>query len=91
MSTKDDGGPDAEPVAWISHCVATGRDMYGALPIQSLQPGAYKHTPLYSSPPKRKPLPVERVNQIINASRESDEGPTALVRRTERAHGIGDE
>lgn len=44
---------------------------------------------LYTAPPARQALPQSEVDAIINASREADEGPTGLVRRTERAHGIG--
>jgi hypothetical protein len=36
-----------EPDAWISHDRATGKDRYDRLPLQSLQPGLYAHTPLY--------------------------------------------
>jgi len=44
-----------EPVAWISEiqCLGAGiygKRLYGALPIQSLQPGYYKHIPLYKHP-----------------------------------------
>lgn len=42
------------PVAWISEikCIGPeyGKKLYGALPIQSLQAGYYKHTPLYDYP-----------------------------------------
>lgn len=43
-----------EPAAWISTvmCIGTdyGKELYGKLPIQSLQAGYYKHTPLYTHP-----------------------------------------
>lgn len=42
-----------EPAAWISHRRVVGlpdKDFYGKLPIQSLQPGFYSHTPLYAHP-----------------------------------------
>lgn len=42
---------DADPVAWIStvQCIGPdyGKELYGKLPVQSLQAGYYKHTPLY--------------------------------------------
>jgi len=41
-----------EPVAWISEvqCIGEsyGKKSYGALPIQSLQNGFYKHTKLHA-------------------------------------------
>lgn len=61
-----------EPVAWISRirCVGPdfGKEMYGKLPIQSLQAGFYEHIPLYAHPPAqtvdleqfRRPLKVAR-------------------------------
>ena len=46
--------PTAQPVAWISEiqCIGPqyGKKIYDALPVQSLQPGYYKHTPLYAAP-----------------------------------------
>jgi hypothetical protein len=46
--------PEQEPVAWITEvkCVGPeyGKKIYGALPVQSLQPGYYAHTPLYTTP-----------------------------------------
>lgn len=44
----------AVPVAWISHQRVIGipdKDFYGALPVQSLQPNVYSHTPLFAHPP----------------------------------------
>lgn len=51
----------AEPVAWIStvQCIGPefGKKRYDSVPIQSLQPGYYTHTPLYTHPPaKQEPL-----------------------------------
>lgn len=41
-----------EPVAWISvvQCIGPdyGKERYGKLPIQSLNPAYYKHVPLYT-------------------------------------------
>lgn len=82
---------DAQPAAWCHESALQMLAETGFCHAELTTKARPGKTPLYSKPPKRKPLPVERVNQIINASRESDEGPTALVRRTERAHGIGDE
>lgn len=46
---------EQEPVAWIStvNCIGPdyGKERYGKMPIQSLQPGYYRHTPLYTAPP----------------------------------------
>ncbi|MCF3462813.1 hypothetical protein GTY70_02820 [Stenotrophomonas maltophilia] len=44
-----------EPVAWISRirCVGAeyGKEIYGKLPVQSLNPLYYEHIPLYAAPP----------------------------------------
>lgn len=44
-------GDEAQPVAWVSHDRLLGKDHYDSVPIQSLQPGVYSHTPLYTLPP----------------------------------------
>ena len=44
---KGEGGPT--PKAWISFDVITLKERIDALPIQSLNPLTYKHTPLYLS------------------------------------------
>lgn len=50
---------DAEPVAWISEvqCIGPeyGKKRYEAVPIQSLNPLHYKHTPLYTLNGIKKP------------------------------------
>ena len=86
-----------EPVAWISEVVCVGPNYgvkrYDKLPVQSLQPGFYKHTPLYTAPPKRKPLTENQIRRIDDDT-PFHEGPEWLVRFTraiERAHGIGGE
>lgn len=49
----------AEPVAWISivQCVGPdyGKELYGKLPAQSLQPGYYRHVPVYAGQPPAQP------------------------------------
>ena len=55
-----------EPAAWISHRRVVGlpdKDFYGKLPIQSLQPGFYSHTPLYAHPAQS--VDVEKVREVI--------------------------
>ncbi len=46
--------PVGEPVAWISRirCVGPeyGKEIYGKLPVQSLNPLYYEHIPLYAAP-----------------------------------------
>jgi len=60
---------EGEPVAWISErqCIGPdyGKRMYGKLPIQSLQPGYYKHIPLYERPQAAVP----ELNQQLIADR----------------------
>ncbi|WP_454731451.1 MULTISPECIES: hypothetical protein [Cupriavidus] len=72
-------GEDARPVAWISTvmCVGPdyGKERYGKLPIQSLQPGYYKHTPLYATPqPAAQAAPAvpesERCKELTDAEIE---------------------
>ena len=50
--------PEQEPVAWITECQEIGpnygKKRFNALPIQSLNQLMYKHTPLYTAPPKRE-------------------------------------
>lgn len=50
-----------EPRAWISTVMCRGPDYgkerYDRLPIQSLNPLYYKHTPLYTAPPPAAGLP----------------------------------
>lgn len=45
---------EAEPVAWISttQCIGPehGKERFDKLPVQSLQAGYYKHTPLIRKP-----------------------------------------
>ena len=49
---------EQEPAAWITECQEIGpnygKKRFNALPIQSLNPLMYKHTPLYTAPPKRE-------------------------------------
>ena len=83
----------AEPVAWISEvrCVGPeyGKKRYGALPIQSLQPGYYAHTPLYASPRPSKPLTDEQITEGRRGAWGDVMDPfTAGVRFAEAAHGI---
>lgn len=86
-----------EPVAWISEVVCVGPNLgvkrYDKLPIQSLQPGFYKHTPLYTAPPKREPLTDDEIRRIDDATpfHEDVEWEVRFARAIERAHGIGGE
>lgn len=56
---------EAEPVAWISRvkCVGPeyGKERYGKLPVQSLNPLYYEHVPLYLHPPKPAAKDVEKL------------------------------
>lgn len=82
-----------QPVAWISEvrCVGPeyGKKRYGALPIQSLQPGYYVHTPLYASPQPSKPwvgLTEEKVSKLVSCIRwRSDESIHTYAVRACRA------
>lgn len=76
-----------EPVAWISYNVLTKKEQIGRMPIQSLQAGVYKHTPLYASPPPaREPTDemIEAAKQVYYAppddASDDDNGVTDLVR-----------
>lgn len=59
---------DAEPAAWISHNTLTGREHIGRLPVQSLQPGVYKHTKLYATTPKVAATPPNDHGKVLHAS-----------------------
>lgn len=70
-----------EPVAWISRirCVGPdfGKEMYGKLPIQSLQAGFYEHIPLYAAPPAQVDLeqfrrPVKVALEAMNWAGNTD-------------------
>ena len=52
-----------EPVAWRSFDVARQKAYYDEVPITSIQPGAYTHTPLYAAPPPAR-VPVLTDEQI---------------------------
>ena len=55
--------PEPEPVAWRSFDVARQKAYYDEVPITSIQPGAYTHTPLYAAPPPAR-VPVLTDEQI---------------------------
>lgn len=63
-----------EPVAWISRirCVGPeyGKEIYGKLPVQSLNPLYYEHIPLYAAPPA----------QAVDLERARDEGHDGAIR-----------
>jgi len=67
-----DTQPVGEPVAWISRirCVGPeyGKEIYGKLPVQSLNPLYYEHIPLYSAPPAQTVDlgPLERVRNTLH-------------------------
>lgn len=79
---------DAEPVAHI--CILpthAGPRKYFT------KPNDKRGFPVYASPPKRKPLPRERVDAIFNAHQDAPlmKFRYLVTRAVERAHGIGDE
>jgi hypothetical protein len=74
LDADGDGGAaeDAVPRAWISHRRIVGipdKDFYGKLPIQSMQPGVYSHTPLFDKPPPRPPIIVPPYVSADDANR----------------------
>ena len=79
-----------EPVAWM-------HEWEGVAILNMTPPNYYgdhwKHTALYTAPPKRKPLTENQIRRIDDDT-PFHEGPEWLVRFTraiERAHGIGGE
>jgi hypothetical protein len=72
--------PAQEPVAFISHNVLNGKNWYDKVPLQSLQPGAYTYTPLYTAPQPQpltvpqgwKLVPVEPTDAMIHAAANLD-------------------
>jgi len=74
LDAEGDGvaAEDAVPRAWISHRRIVGipdKDFYGKLPIQSMQPGVYSHTPLFDKPPPRPPIIVPPYVSADDANR----------------------
>jgi hypothetical protein len=71
----------AEPVAWISivQCVGPdyGKERYGKLPVQSLQPGYYRHVPLYAGQPPAQP--EQRFQQIGFTRIDRIGRPSAMI------------
>lgn len=86
---------EQEPVAW---CHLSYNDDGSSIP-DSLQhcPDSYCTTPLYTAPPKRKPLTDECINEIANsmpgglAGFMKGWGWQQFARQIEAAHGIGAE
>ena len=76
--------PEQEPVAWI--------DEYGnAFPLAAKQYSVVgKHwKPLYATPPQRKPLTDEQINDIAkNYALNNPTTPLHFARAIEAAHGI---
>lgn len=71
--------PQQEPVAWMSDCaVGFRKSEFGATPT----------VPLYTSPPARKPLTVDEINDLAMQSGAFDEQLLAFARAIEAAHGI---
>lgn len=80
-----------EPVAWISRirCVGAeyGKEIYGKLPVQSLNPLYYEHIPLYAAPPAqavdlgqfRRAVRWAVVNAVTEDFKNYAEGLLALI------------
>ena len=92
---KQQSAERVEPVAWISEvrCVGPeyGKKRYDALPVQSLQPGYYAHTPLYTSPQPSKPLTDKQISKLWRDAHNDTTDRMAfqvLARLVEAAHGI---
>lgn len=50
LSTSAESAAPVEPDAWISFNVLLQKEYFDRKPITSLQPGVYRHTPLYLNP-----------------------------------------
>tara|TARA_R110000868_G_scaffold182047_1_gene423030 strand:- start:830 stop:1207 length:378 start_codon:yes stop_codon:yes gene_type:complete len=85
----------AEPVAWMFQHEETGRIM--CVEAQQVEggfekgnPRLKKIAPLYTTPPQRKPLTINEVEQILAQHNYEIHGDRAryIVRMTEEAHDI---
>ena len=96
LAQKDEPGePVREPVAWIHTDLDKPRVKF--LEWSEDEPGyrgCWIKTPLYLSPPQRKPLTDEEIRRIIACIDKFTpvrEGMRQLARAIERAHGIGEQ
>ena len=72
--------PEQEPVAWAD------MDVRGEDKGLSWTPGHFHTTPLYTTPPQRKPLTDEEITKVWCSS--AIHGGMAFARVIEAAHGI---
>lgn len=71
-----------EPVAWISYNVLTEQERFGRMPVQSLQPGVYKHTPLYAAMPTTEALSDEQILEALSKCYTNPRAPgNSLLQR----------
>lgn len=76
-----------EPVGWVNHNVLTGAERTTRLPIQSLQPGVYRHTKLYNEEQMEAYAnamvreALERAAGIIRANAEACDSGTRIMLR----------
>jgi hypothetical protein len=83
----EDAQPEQEPVAWLYEYTNPRREK--AVGFYPSQVNGVICTPLYTTPPQRKPLTEEEVYALVDATIEH--GRCALARAIEKAHGIGGE
>jgi hypothetical protein len=75
--------PEQEPVAWIYEYTNPRREK--AVGFYPSQVNGVICTPLYTTPPERKPLTDEEMDKIWFNSKSFE----SIVRAVEKAHGIG--
>jgi hypothetical protein len=79
---------DQEPVAWMYEWV----DEVGE-PVKSVVYNFYEDAnliPLYTAPPKRKPLNIEEIHNGLDGNNGYDDRFVDGVRFAEKEHGIGE-
>jgi hypothetical protein len=75
--------PEQEPVAWI---FAPNNELLWPSEVEATNPiEVDSYRPLYTHPPKRKPLTDEEMDEIWFNSKSFE----SIVRAVEKAHGIG--
>ena len=75
--------PEQEPVAWVVYSSAEN-DIVWADKGKRLK----QNTPLYTTPPQRKPLTDEEIDELSRSMVKGDKSVNWLCRAIEAAHGI---
>ena len=78
--------PEPEPVAWMIYTLDGASVCVTDSPSDFTS--EYRALPLYTSPPQRKPLTDEEIDQLSRTMVKGGKSVNWLCRAIERAHGI---